>query len=172
MSLFENYYSCCMIGYLKKHWISLSLLFVSALVGLVLVFQQAPMDSWRIEYIFDARNREQLPRIAQVDTAFLFEGKLVRNYTGSIADTLRHKGVTRFEMKVNLPSPSTKVDVWKFGERVLKSNYIEVKKVRFRETQRNKSIFLYCVLVGFFLGIVVEFIGRLKEVPRSTQKRE
>jgi hypothetical protein len=158
-----------MIAFVKKHWISLGLLFVLALVGLVLVYRQTPMDSWRIEYVFDTRNTEKLPRIAQADTVFLVEGKLVRNYTGSIADTMRHLSVSRYEVKVNLPVPTTKQQVWEFGNRVLKSDYIKVKKVRFRETQRNKSMLLYCVLLGFFLGIVVEFIRRLKKDPRSAQ---
>ena len=158
-----------MNAFLSKHRISLGLLLASAVVGFVLVYQQTPMDSWRIEYVFDTRNTEKLPRTAQVDTVFLVEGNVVRNYTGSIADTMRHESLTRYEVKVNLPAPTTAKQVWAFGNRVLKSDYIEVKKVRFRETQRNKSMLLYCLLAGFFLGIVVEFIGRLKKDPRSAQ---
>ncbi len=158
-----------MFQFLKKHFTSLALLFISAIVGTALVFLQTPKDIWLIDYGFDAKKKEFIPNFVKADTVFLVEGKLIRNYTTSIGDTLRHKSLSIHEIKVTLPNPSTEKQVSELSRRVLKNDHIEVKNVRFRETQRNKSMFLYSVLFGFFLGIVVEFIGRLKKYPASTE---
>lgn len=169
MSLFENDYSCPMITVLKKHALTLGLLFLSGLVGIVLVFLQTPKDSWLVEYGFDTKRAESLPAFAKADTVFLFEGKLIRNYTTSIGDSLRDKSLSIHEIKITLPTPSTKKQVMELGTRVLDNEHIEVKNARYRETQRNKSLFLYCALFGLFLGMVAEFIRRLKQHPASTK---
>lgn len=158
-----------MIQFLKKHVISLVLLFISGIVGIALVFLQTPKDSWIVEYVFDTKSTELLPSFAKADTVFLFEGILIRNYTSSIGDTLRSRSLSVYEIKVNIPAPSTKERVLDVSSRILKNDLIEIKDVRYRETQRDKAVFLYCVLFGFFLGMVVEFVGRLKQHPNSAE---
>ena len=158
-----------MIQFLKKHVISLALLFISGIVGTALVFLQTPKDSWIVEYGFDTKSTELLPSFAKADTVFLFEGILIRNYTSSIGDTLRSRSLSVYEIKVNISAPSTEKQVLEVAKRLLKNNEIEIKDVRYRETQRDKAVFLYCVLFGFFLGMVVEFVGHLKQNPNSAE---
>ncbi len=123
-----------MITFLKKHSISLALLFVSGIVGTVLVFLQTPKDIWLVEYGFSTRNTKVIPKFAQVDTVFLYEGNLIRNYTSSIGDTLRSRSLSVYEIKVNISAPSTEKQVLEVAKRMLKNNEIEIKDVRYRET--------------------------------------
>ena len=155
-----------MIVFLKRHIISIGLLILSSTVGLIVFMKVTPLDIWRIEYEFDSTLVSELPKFAQVDTVFQFKKNLCRNYTGSIADTLVDNGIRRYELKVYLPQPSED-RVIKLGKDLLSSPNIHVINHRFRETQRDKRGFLYWVLLGFFLGIVVEFVLSLKKNPRT-----
>lgn len=159
-----------MIAFLRKHWVSLGLLFLSGTIGLVQLFQQTPIDIWRIEYEFKTTNQSTVPEFVLKDTVFEFKGIVCRNYTGSISDTLNDPTIRRHELKIYLEHPSTRKQVADFRDEVLKSEQIKGLNVRFRETQRTKKILLYWILIGFFAGMVVEFIGRLKKQPRPPDK--
>lgn len=155
-----------MIAILKRHIVSIGLLVLTSIIGFFVFMKVSPLDIWRIEYEFDARVESELPDFAKTDTVFQFDNIICRNITGSIADTLVEEGIRRHELKVYLRQPSEE-KVIELGEGLLTSPKVHAINHRFRETQRDKQGFLYWVLFGFFLGIVVEFILALKKKPSA-----
>lgn len=151
-----------MIVFFQKHWVSLGLFVVCAIIGTVTLIRRTPIDIWRIDYEYHVENRSTLPRIAVSDTVFRYKGVVCRNYTGSISDTLRNIGIGRHEMQVYLKRPS-KEQAMRIGKEVFPSENITIINQRFRETQRSKRGLLNWILVGFFLGTVAEFIIALKK---------
>lgn len=153
-----------MIALLKRHWISISLLVVTSIIGLVVVLNDSPIDIWLIDYEFNTEAESELTDFEKVDTVFQFNGVVCRNFTSSVADTLVDEGIRRHELKVYYTHPS-KDKITQFSDEVLASNEVQIVNHRFRETQRKKRAFLYWVLFGFFLGMVAEFMIALKKKP-------
>lgn len=155
-----------MIALLKRHWISISLLMVSSAIGLIVWLIDSPVDIWLIEYEFKKESFSELENFEKADTVFLHNGVFCRNYRSSIADTLIDEGIRRHELKVCYVHPSQNKIV-AFCDRLLTSPNVRVLNHRFIESRRNNSQFLYWVLAGFFLGMVVEFAITLKKNPRT-----
>lgn len=155
-----------MIKFLKRHWISISLLIISSIIGFVVLMRETPVDIWRIEYEFNADFESELPPLAKADTVIEYRNIICRNLSSSISDTLINKGIRRQELKIYVPRPSKEIAMG-FGEDLFESEEIRIINHRFQETQRNKRGLLNWVLFGFFLGIVVEFIIALKKKPRA-----
>lgn len=153
-----------MIKFLKRHWISISLLIISSIVGLVVLIKETPVDIWRIEYEFNADNQSELPNFNQADTVIQFKGIVCRNLSSSISDTLIDNGIRRQEIKVYVPKPS-KLIAYGIGDELLSSEHIKIINHRFQETQRKKRGLLNWILFGFFLGMVIEFVIALKKDP-------
>ena len=155
-----------MIVFLRRHWISITLLILSSIIGLVMMLKGDPIDIWRVEYEFNTVHESKLLNYQKVDTVIQSNGIICRNFTGSIADTLQADGIRRHELKMYIPHPSH-VQMIKRSDLLLRSPYVRIVNRRFRESQRNKRELLYWMLFGFFLGMVVEFVIALKKKPRT-----
>lgn len=155
-----------MIALLKRHWISISLLIITSFIGLIMFLNVSAIDIWLVDYEFKAESASQLKDFQKVDTVFQYNGIVCRNFTSSVSDTLIDEGIRRHELKVYYSHPS-QVGIIKFSDEVLASEDVRIVSRRFRETQRKKRDSLYWLLFGFFLGMVAEFIIRLKKKPST-----
>ena len=155
-----------MIGLLKRHWISISLLVLASVIGLVQYTKETPIDIWLIEYEFETSAQDKLPDFTQSDTVFQQNDIFCRNYVASIGDTLVESGIRRFELKMYLPKTSN-AKVVKVSDEILNSPNIKIVRRQFRETQKNRHKLLYWLIFGLFLVLVAEFIITLKKKPSS-----
>jgi len=155
-----------MIEFLKRHWISISLLILSSIIGFVQYLKETPIDIWLVQYEFESAVQNELPDFTQADTVFQFEEVFCRNFVTSIDDTMVESGVRRFELKLYIPQ-SLEVTVGDMSREVLSSPHIRIIKEQFRESQKNRHKLLYWVLFGLFLGMVAQFFISLKKKPSS-----
>lgn len=153
-----------MIVFLKRHWISISLLIVASIVGFVQYQRETPIDIWLIEYEFETSVQNELPVFTQSDTVFQYENIFCRNYVASVGDTLVESGIRRFEMKLSFP-PTSENEVKQKSQEILASPHIRIVQNQFRESQKNRHKLLYWMLFGLFLGMLVEFLISLKKKP-------
>lgn len=152
---------------LRKHILTLTLVTLGGIVGLTIYLSRPPIAIWYVIYQFNMADLGELEDVVKVDTLFLYEDVLLRNYTGSYADKDEAVGFKRQELKVYADPNQTKDEVTKFAVRAIGAGKVSVFDTIFKEKQRKKRVILDMLLLGFFIGIVIEFIRSMQKKPSA-----
>ena len=133
-------------------------------LGTYSFIKEPEYDIYRIEYELNTSDSLTLSRILSVDTLYRHEGLMIRNFTGSVADTNRTEGICRFELKVYAPY-GTGVDVMMNDIRtLLDSEPVSVYNTRFDENIRSYhepiAYFLSALLIA---GVLRFSLSRFKK---------
>jgi hypothetical protein len=90
---------------LKKIKYTIILLLIGSATGLFIYQNRKTKAVWRVEYSF--RDDQGIQSFLHKDTLIIGKDFKYRNYTSSIADTLREEGIIRHELKVYAPQTAT-----------------------------------------------------------------
>lgn len=158
-----------MLKLVRKHKVSLILVLVGSLIGGIMYINKPTYAAWQITYEFDLETIDELPNFCSTDTLFVQDNILIRSYSSAFGDTLRDEQIARQALKVYLQPGLTKEQATSLVERLFFKNDVALIRVSFSENQKNKRIILDMSLLGFFLGIVLDFIRGIKKKPRTEE---
>ncbi len=140
---------------------------LGGIIGLVIYLNRSEISIWYVVYRFNSVDIGDMEAVTKTDTLFVFEGTLFRNYMGSYTNNYEVEGYRRQELKVYSDPSQSKQDVTKFAVRALGAGKLSISDTIFMENQRKKRIILDLMLLGFFLGIVIEFVRSIKKKPST-----
>jgi hypothetical protein len=156
-----------MIQILRKHILTIIFLLIGAIIGLIMYSRQEAVSIWYVQYQFHVDQGNEIPPTVSRDTLFEYQGVLFRNFTASKADTIRNIGIVRQELKVYGKEYQTKRDITLLANKALNEPSTSISNTILYETKRKKIMILHYLLIGFFLGMLVDFFISLKKKPSA-----
>ncbi|MFT5778961.1 MAG: hypothetical protein ACI837_001918 [Crocinitomicaceae bacterium] len=156
-----------MIQILRKQLITIIFLLLGGIIGLVLYSKQKAVAIWYVQYQYRIDQGNDIAPTVSQDTLFKYNGILVRNFTASKADTVRNIGIIRQELKVYGTENQTELEITLLANKALNDPTTSIANTIFFETQRKKRVILYALLIGFFVGMIFDFIRAMKKKPNS-----
>ncbi len=112
-------------------------------------FAQEPNKMYRVVYEYSPE--KALPIVTQVDTLFYHRSTLIRNITGSYADTLVE--LKRSELKIYSQKELTKEGILNFVDEV-SNNKATLNSFR-KDSEGRSIIFLFSyAILGLFVGVI------------------
>ena len=151
---------------LKKIKYTIILLLIGSAAGLFIYQNRKTKAVWRVEYSF--RDDQGIQSFLHKDTLIIGKDFKYRNYTSSIADTLREEGIIRHELKVYAPQTATEENVLKAAKKLIKTP--EIINVRFRTIIKKKEVILYSSLFGMVLGLFIDLLRN--DIKQRNQDKE
>ncbi|MFT5858400.1 MAG: hypothetical protein ACI865_000487 [Flavobacteriaceae bacterium] len=158
-----------MLKLVQKHKVSLILVLVGGLIGAVMYINEPTYAAWQITYEFDLESIDELPDFCATDTLFVYDEILVRSYSSAFGDTLRDEQIARQALKTYLEPGLTREQARSFVEALFFGFDVDILRVSFSENQKNKRIILDMILLGLFLGMVVDFFLGMKKKPNPQE---
>lgn len=123
-------------------------------LGIYSFIKEPEYDIYRVEYELNTSDSLKLSRILTVDTLYRHEGLMIRNFTGSVADTNRTEGIRRFELKVYAPQeigPDVMMSIVKI---LLEDNPVAVYNTKYEASARSYHKAIAYVLAALLLTAV------------------
>ncbi|MDG1429091.1 MAG: hypothetical protein P8H56_12680 [Crocinitomicaceae bacterium] len=147
--------------------ITLIFMILGGIIGSIIYLNRSDVAIWYVVYQFNEEETDNLPEVAKVDTLFLKNDVLLRNYTSSSRDEEQPRGFKRHELKIYVGGEVSEEDVASIAQKLFDDHEISVFDTVFKEKQRKKRIILDMLLLGLVIGIVIQFIRSLKKNPSS-----
>ena len=152
----NNLFMKYMRAIILKYKIIIICSILGIITGLIIENNSDKTYLWRVGYCYDQQKISNNNKLVNSDTIVVINNITIRNFTYKDAD-LRDNGCKHQEFKIYTNKENTKNEVYTFANSILENKH-EIFKTSFISIQDNNYKIINYTILGFFLGICLNFI--------------
>ena len=126
------------------------------ITGLIIENNSDKTYLWRVGYCYDQQKTSNKNKLLNSDTIVVVKNITLRHFTYEDAD-LRENGCKHQEFKIYTKKTRKQDEIYNFANNILENKH-EIFKTDFISIQNNNFKLINYTILGFFLGICMNFI--------------